>query len=92
MTLYFTGCLTIAICRRQGLKSHPTLVMLIVIIFSFTVATLYWASWMAFLTIQIRLALVENVGMELTEKRTLANTATARPGLIQAFSPPIMVS
>ena len=66
--------------------------MFILIIFSFTVATLYWATTMAFVTIQIRMALVDNVGMELPEKVALTNAATAKLKVIQQLSDPVMVS
>jgi len=55
-------------------------------------ATLYWASWVASITFQIRLALVENIGMELSEKRALARAVAAKLILIQQISDPFMVS
>jgi hypothetical protein len=87
----FTGGLT-SVYRHRGLNSRPTLAMFILIIFSFTLATLSWATWMAGAAIEIRLALVENVGMELSEKRVLTNAATAKLSLIQQLSGTVMVS
>jgi len=46
---------------------------------------------MAIVAIQIRLALVENIGMELSEKRALTNTAMDKLGLIQTIFGPLMV-
>ena len=66
--------------------------MFILIIFSFIMATLYWATTMAFDTMQIRLALVDNVGMELSRKTVLANAATAKLKIILQLSDPVMVS
>ena len=79
-------------CRRRGLKYRPTLAVFILIILSFTFATIYWATWVAFLSIQIRWALVKNVGMELSEKWALTNAALAKPLLIQTIFFPFMVS
>ena len=86
----FTGGLT-CVLRRRGLRSRPTLAMFIIIIFSFTMATLYWATTIAFVTIQIRMALVDNVGMELSKKMALTNAATAKLTVIQQLSDPVMV-
>jgi Na+/H+-translocating membrane pyrophosphatase len=66
--------------------------MFILITLIFTMATLYWVTWIAFLLIQIRSALVENTGMELSEKRKLTNAATAKLNPIQNFSAQLMVS
>jgi hypothetical protein len=47
---------------------------------------------MAFIVIQIRSVLVDNVGMKLTEKFALSNAGTAKPRLIQLYLEPPMVS
>ena len=75
----------ISICRRRGLKSRPALAIFILILLSFAGATIYWAAWMAYCTIQIRSTLVKNVGMELSEKFAIANAATGMPELIQSI-------
>jgi hypothetical protein len=54
-------------------------------------ATLYWAAGIAFFTIQIRLMLVKNIGMELSEKFALVNVATTTPAMIQIIIFPFMV-
>ena len=90
-TADFTRGLT-PVCRRRGLKYRPTLAIFILIILSFTFATIYWAAWVASLSIEIRWALVKNVGMELSEKRALTDAALAKPRLIQAIFVPFMVS
>jgi len=66
-------------------------VVFILITLTFTGATIFWALWMASVAIQIRLVLVENVGMELSEKFALTNAAMAKLGLIQRFLNPLMV-
>jgi hypothetical protein len=81
-----------SISRRRGLKSRPTLMMFILVIISFTSATIYWAAWMASVAIQIRLALVENIDMALSERFALANAAITKPVLIQIFLDCFMVS
>ena len=90
-TVDFTRGLT-RVCRRRGLKYRPTLAVFILIILSFTFATIYWATWVAFLSIEIRWALVKNVGMELSEKWALTDAALAKPTLIQIILLPFMVS
>ena len=90
-TADFTRGLT-PVCRRRGLKYRPALAIFILIILSFTFATIYWASWVAFLSIEIRWALVKNVGMELSEKRALTDAALVKPMLIQMIFFPFMVS
>ena len=90
-TADFTRGLT-PVGRRRGLKYRPTLAIFILIILSFTFATIYWAAWVAGLSIEIRWALVKNVGMELSEKRALTNAALAKPMLIQFILFPFMVS
>ena len=90
-TADFTRGLT-PVGRRRGLKYGPTLAIFILIILSFTFATIHWATWVAFLSIQIRWALVKNVGMELSERRALTDAALAKPMLIQALVFPFMVS
>jgi hypothetical protein len=47
---------------------------------------------MAAFAIQIRTALVQNVGMELSKKLALANAAIVKPVLIQPFGDYFMVS
>jgi len=47
---------------------------------------------MASFVIQIRWALLKNVGMALSEKFALANAANVTPGLMQAYLVPFMVS
>jgi hypothetical protein len=54
-------------------------------------ATLYWAAGIAFFTIQIRSVLVNNIGMELSEKFALVNVATTKPAVIQIVLFPFMV-
>ena len=66
--------------------------MFILIILSFTFSTIYWAAWVASLSIEIRWALVKNVGMELSEKRALTDAAMAKPMLIEIIFVPFMVS
>ena len=85
-----TGGLT-SVYRRRGLKSRPTLAMFILIIIGFTLATLYWAASIAAAAIQIRSVLVQNVGMELSEKLALANAAIVKPVLIQLFCEHLLV-
>jgi hypothetical protein len=80
----FTGGLN-SVFRCRGLKSRPTLAIFILIILSFTMATIYWAVWMASITIHIRLTLVENISMELSERTALTNAALAKPILIEQF-------
>ncbi|KAF8233462.1 hypothetical protein L208DRAFT_1395715, partial [Tricholoma matsutake] len=63
---------------HRGLTSRPTLAIFILIILSFTVAIIYWAVLMATVTIQICSVFVKNVGMELSEKMALSNTATTK--------------
>jgi len=75
---------------RRGLKSRQTLAIFILIIICFTSATLYWATWMAAIAIQIRTALVQNVGVALSEKLALANAAIIKPVLIQPFGDYVM--
>lgn len=65
--------------------------MFILIIISFTGATINWAAWMAAVILQIRMPLVRNVGMELSEKIALTNAATIKPDLIQLFLTRLMV-
>jgi hypothetical protein len=66
--------------------------MFILIIFSFTLATLYWVSTMAIVAMQIRMALVDNVNLTLSQRTVLANAATAKLKIIQQLSDPLMVS
>ena len=80
----FTRGLT-SVYRRRGLKSRSTLAMFALIIIPFTLATLNWAAWMADVVIQIRSVLVQNIGMDLSEKFALTNAARVKPELIQAF-------
>ncbi|KAF8235478.1 hypothetical protein L208DRAFT_1392319 [Tricholoma matsutake] len=75
---------------HQGLKSHPTLAIFILIILSFTVTTICWAAHMAFVTIQICSVLVKNVGMELSEKMALFKAATAKLYLTEVYLTPFM--
>ena len=93
-TADFTEGLTSAVTvyRRRGLKSRPTLAIFVLIIISFTIATMYWAAWMAGFVIQIRSLLVKNVGMELTEKIVLSNVATEKPEVVQQLSASFLVS
>ena len=89
-TADFTRGLT-SIYRCCGLKSHPTLAIFILIILSFTGATIYWATWTAVLAIQIRWIFVKNYGMELPEKMALTNAAIAKLTLVQQFVTPFLV-
>jgi hypothetical protein len=66
--------------------------MFILIILSFTMATICWVVLMASITTQIRLALVENISMELSERIALINAALARPELIVHFLIPFLAS
>ncbi|KAF8232235.1 hypothetical protein L208DRAFT_1397642 [Tricholoma matsutake] len=75
---------------HQGLKSHPTLAIFILIILSFTVTTMNWAACMAAVTIQICSVLVRNVGMELSEKMALSNTAITKLDFINLELPSFM--
>jgi hypothetical protein len=89
-TTDFTRGLT-CVYRCRGLRYHPTLAIFILIILSFTGATIYWAAWVAFVTIQIRSAFVKNIGMEVSEKMALSDAATTMPLLIEMFLSPFMV-
>jgi hypothetical protein len=83
-TANFTRDLTF-VYRRRGLKSRPTLAIFILIILSFTGATICWAMWIAGLAIQIRWTLVKNNGMDLYEKMALSNAAMIKLGFVQFF-------
>ncbi|KAF8240294.1 hypothetical protein L208DRAFT_811694 [Tricholoma matsutake] len=74
---------------HRGLKSHATLAIFILIILSFTEATIFWAAKMAFGTIQMCSVLVKNVGMELSEKMALSSAATAKLVLIEIYLSPL---
>ena len=89
-TADFTGLTSVH--RRRGLTSRPTVAMFILISISFTLSTIYLAAYMASFAIQIRSVLVNNIGMELSEKIALASAAIAKPEVIQLFSFPFMVS
>jgi hypothetical protein len=62
------------------------------IVLNYILSIIYWAAWMAFIVIQIRAVLVNNVGMALTEKFALSNAATDKFRLIQLYIEPPMVS
>jgi hypothetical protein len=49
------------------------------IILSFTGATIYWAAWMAIITFRIRLMLVKNISVEFSERFVLTGAATVIP-------------
>ena len=66
--------------------------MFVLIIVCFTLATLYWAAWMAISAIQIRLMLVKNVGMELSKKLALTNASTAKLKLMELLTDRFTVS
>jgi hypothetical protein len=66
--------------------------MFILNILSFIGATIYWTAWIAAVIIKIRLVLVTNDGMELTEKNALANAATAKLNMLEMFFMPFVVS
>ena len=87
----FTRGLTF-VYRRRGLKSRASLAIFILIILSFTAATIYWAVWTASYVTDIRWVLLKNVGMDLSEKFALANAANITPGLMEMYLEPFMVS
>jgi hypothetical protein len=89
-TADFTGDLT-SVYRCRGLKSRPTLAIFILIILSFIGATIYWATWVAGLVIQIRWTFVKNYGMDLSEKMALTDAAMAKPGLVEFLVEPFLV-
>ena len=64
----------------------------ILIVVNFTLVTINWTAWVGSIAIEIRSVLVDNVGMELTEKFALSNAATAKLRLIQWYSRPAIVS
>ena len=80
----FTRALT-SVYRRRGLKSRSKQAMFVLIIISFTLATLNLAARMAGVVIQICSVLVQNIGMDLSEKFSLTNAAWVKPELIQVF-------
>lgn len=86
----FTWGLT-SVYRRQGLKSRPRLAIFILIILNFVGATIYWVAWMADNVIKIRSVLVDNIGMELTQKMALSDAATAKLLLIELYLGPFTV-
>ncbi|KAF8230508.1 hypothetical protein L208DRAFT_1400478 [Tricholoma matsutake] len=86
--MVFSIAVHITLCR--GLKSHPTLAIFILIILSFTAATIDWAAGMALVTIQICSVLVRNVGMELSEKMALSYAAAAKLCLIDVYLAPFL--
>ena len=65
--------------RRRGLTSRATRATLVLTIFSFTFATLSWASWVASYATLIRAVLVQNVGMELKKKLALGTKSKLTP-------------
>jgi hypothetical protein len=62
--------------RRRGLTSRATQAMFVLILSSFALITIYWAAWLAYVVIQVRLVLVDNVGMPLAQKIVLVNQKT----------------
>ncbi|KAF8233304.1 hypothetical protein L208DRAFT_1395954 [Tricholoma matsutake] len=82
--------ITVHTTLHWGLKSHPTLAIFILIILSFTATTIYWAAWMAYVTIRMCSVFVKNAGMELSEKMALSNAAAAKLYLFELYLIPFM--
>jgi hypothetical protein len=65
--------------------------MFILTTLSFTLATIYWAVWMAAVTIQIHWTFVKNIGMDLVDRKALSDAAITTLNLIQFYLRPFMV-
>ncbi|RDB20153.1 hypothetical protein Hypma_012952 [Hypsizygus marmoreus] len=76
--LFTTSAIT---ALRRSPPSRPT-IMFAVTLASFLIATLYWASQTACMTILIRSVLVDNTGLPLRQKFRLTNARTYKPNII----------